>query len=63
MLREELHVPRGESEVDSVAHLLRHVEEISKFPPTAFAKAGDEATTGLEGIIDIAQRGLAAVLG
>ena len=44
MLREELHVPRGESEVDSVAHLLRHVEEISKFPPTALAKATDEAT-------------------
>ncbi len=62
MLREELHVPRGESEVDSVAHLLRHVEEIRKFPATALAEAGDEATTGLERIIDIAQSGLAAFL-
>ncbi len=43
-------------------HLLRHVEEISKFPATAFAKTGDEATTGLEGIIDIAQGGLATFL-
>lgn len=47
MLREELHVPRGESEVDSVAHLLRHVEEISKVPATALAEPRDEATAWL----------------
>ena len=62
MLREELHVPRREREVDSVAHLLRHVEEIGELPAAALAKAGNEAPTRLEGIKNIAQCRLAAFL-